>query len=152
MSDSINDSMVGARFGRLTVVKQAPSKNKRSYWECKCDCGKIVVKMGKYLRNGDTRSCGCIASERAAEMGKRNIKRNSYTISEGVATVYLNNSGNSFLCDEDNLYLLDDITWFESENGYARGSINGKFVFFHVLAMGNGMASNLMCDHIDGVI
>ena len=31
-------------------------------WECKCDCGNIIVVFGKYLDNGHVSSCGCLKS------------------------------------------------------------------------------------------
>lgn len=52
--------MVGKRFGRLLVIGEAPHRNGRAYWHCKCDCGNEVDVMGKSLRRGDTKSCGCI--------------------------------------------------------------------------------------------
>jgi hypothetical protein len=47
-------------FGNLTVTGLAYMKNKTSYWNCDCVCGKnIVVKRG-FLTDGRVRSCGCI--------------------------------------------------------------------------------------------
>lgn len=50
----------GEKFGMLTVLEYA-GKSEKGYhsWKCKCDCGKIVVKSGKGLRNGHITSCGC---------------------------------------------------------------------------------------------
>lgn len=47
------------RFGRLRVESYAYTKNDRAYWNCICDCGNRGIYMGKYLLNGDTKSCGC---------------------------------------------------------------------------------------------
>jgi len=59
-------ALVGQRFGRLLVV--APAQGvRRSYWLCQCDCGQRAVKMGKYLLNGDTQSCGCKQDEYRAQ-------------------------------------------------------------------------------------
>ncbi len=53
--------MTGQRFGLLTVEHRVDGPNRRrTWWQCRCDCGATAVKMGKYLRNGDTRSCGCV--------------------------------------------------------------------------------------------
>jgi hypothetical protein len=69
----------GTRFTRLVVVKRVEnSKDGRASWLCACDCGKKSVVIGKSLRNGNTRSCGCLHREiisqkmkqRAEEMGK----------------------------------------------------------------------------------
>lgn len=55
----------GKRFGKLLVVKRAnnyitPAGNYITMWECKCDCGNIKAISGHALRNGFTKSCGCI--------------------------------------------------------------------------------------------
>jgi len=36
------ENLIGKTFNRLTVIKEAPSKNKKTYWICKCECGNIV--------------------------------------------------------------------------------------------------------------
>lgn len=56
-------SLVGKKFGRLTVLKRAPRpegvKGNDAYWLCQCDCGNTTIVMGKSLKNGKTKSCGC---------------------------------------------------------------------------------------------
>ena len=58
-----NDSLIGKIFGRLTVLERTDRpkdvKGGDAYWLCKCECGKTVTIMGKSLKNGKTRSCGC---------------------------------------------------------------------------------------------
>ena len=51
--------LTGKRFGRLLVVSKAESKNKRTMWNCICDCGSRVVVGGKDMRQVKTKSCGC---------------------------------------------------------------------------------------------
>lgn len=55
--------LTGQRFGRLTVIKRAESKTSATRWECLCDCGKTTVVQSYYLRNGMTKSCGCLCEE-----------------------------------------------------------------------------------------
>lgn len=50
--------LTGFRFGRLLVLRKAPS-GKRVPWVCQCDCGVVVVRAQYDLRRGDTTSCGC---------------------------------------------------------------------------------------------
>jgi len=55
--------LAGRKFGKLTVIKDTGRrKSKRPIWKCKCDCGTNIDILGKYLLNGDTRSCGCIGN------------------------------------------------------------------------------------------
>lgn len=58
----------GKQYGQLTVLYRAPNdKNGRAMWHCRCSCGKELDVLGKSLRNGNTRSCGCLQRRRAAE-------------------------------------------------------------------------------------
>lgn len=59
------------RFGRLIVTRETDKRiNGNIIWECKCDCGKIHLAASNNLRNGDTKSCGCLMKEVAIENGK----------------------------------------------------------------------------------
>ncbi len=53
--------LTGERYGRLVAVK---ATNRRSgqcvEWECRCDCGSMVIVALSSLRGGRTRSCGCL--------------------------------------------------------------------------------------------
>jgi hypothetical protein len=52
------------RFGRLTVKEQSTNSiHNRVRWVCLCDCGNEIVAIAGSLRNGDTRSCGCLHKE-----------------------------------------------------------------------------------------
>lgn len=128
--------LTGKKFGKLKVISFAYTKNYRTFWNCVCDCGNECVVKGKYLSNGDTKSCGCLVVEQAIKMGKSNIKRNEYEyIDESTVKVKFSNNDNYFICDKNewDLY-LKDLTWFES-NGYVRASLAGKFIFMHDLIM-----------------
>jgi hypothetical protein len=56
-------SLIGQKFGRLTVIERSGSRNKKAVWICKCDCGKTKRVPTGALRNGNTQSCGCIQKE-----------------------------------------------------------------------------------------
>ena len=66
--------MIGKTFQRLYVVSQAPSKNGRRMWCCKCVCGNTTTVATSKLRNGHTQSCGCLQRERASVVGKQTVK------------------------------------------------------------------------------
>lgn len=56
--------MVGKRFGRLTVVGfSGKSASGVLLWKCRCDCGGEKVVFGTNLRNGLSKSCGCLRRE-----------------------------------------------------------------------------------------
>ena len=60
----------GQRFARLVAMKVAKREGTRTYWLCKCDCGKESVVYITKLRSGHTRSCGCYKMQRISETKK----------------------------------------------------------------------------------
>ncbi|MBQ4495407.1 MAG: hypothetical protein II968_06525 [Selenomonadaceae bacterium] len=52
--------LTGQRFGRLTVLEFVGIKKHHAQWKCKCDCGNIFIAKGTTLRDGTTKSCGCL--------------------------------------------------------------------------------------------
>ena len=66
MSKIINE--IGNTYGYLTVIERAENnKDGRAMWKCKCKCGNELIVLGKHLRSGNTKSCGCYQKERAAQ-------------------------------------------------------------------------------------
>ena len=58
----------GQRFGRLIVLEKdddfiTKKGVHRTQWKCKCDCGKIVSVLARYLLEGRVSSCGCLQEE-----------------------------------------------------------------------------------------
>lgn len=64
---SRKNDLIGQRFDRLLVIKYAYTKNNRSYWLCKCDCGNEVCVRGSSLTTCNTKSCGCYNLEVATK-------------------------------------------------------------------------------------
>lgn len=57
-----NAVKVGERFERLLVIGIEPGKGQKRAI-CRCDCGGEKVILGRSLRAGYTRSCGCLQRE-----------------------------------------------------------------------------------------
>ena len=64
------DNLIGQKYGRLTVLErdfnyvvEHKIKTKRTYWKCQCDCGNILTVRGSHLKNGTTKSCGCLIKD-----------------------------------------------------------------------------------------
>src|SRR5262249_45453901 len=69
----------GMRFGRLTVIGPAePSPAGNIRVECRCDCGEITQPHASSLRNGKTKSCGCLQKEIARERNIKDITRQKF--------------------------------------------------------------------------
>lgn len=62
--------ITGKKFNNLTVIRRIENKGKYTIWECLCDCGKLTSARGTAIRNGGTKSCGCLALEFASTVNK----------------------------------------------------------------------------------
>lgn len=59
-----DDSIIGQKFGRLTVLAFSHTYRCRSsIWECLCECGNVVFSKKHALVHGRTKSCGCYNKE-----------------------------------------------------------------------------------------
>jgi len=58
---SKTEDLTGKTFGKLSVVSFAGrNSSKNSRWNCLCECGKTSIVVGSHLKNGQTKSCGCL--------------------------------------------------------------------------------------------
>lgn len=73
--------LTGQTFGRLTVLELAARHPKQGLlWHCRCSCGAHLLVMSVSLRSGNTRSCGCLSREGAAQRATaRNFKHGATT-------------------------------------------------------------------------
>lgn len=137
-------------FGRLYVESLAYTKNNRAYWNCSCACGNKCIKMGKYLLDGSTKSCGCLAKESSVIIGKNNQKHNNFTVQDDD-TVIVHCVNGDFLCDKNDWEQMQQYYWYITPYGYVRGYINGKQQFFHDVILNIDTSSQLYCDHINRI-
>lgn len=72
------DDLIGQRFGRLVVISIGePTPGGNTRWECKCDCGNTALVTGTNLKNGMTKSCGCIRKEISSAVHKTHGEKHS---------------------------------------------------------------------------
>jgi hypothetical protein len=65
--------LTGESFGKLVVSHRVENlKNNGVLWLCYCDCGGKKEVLTKNLRDGKTKSCGCIKIDRAERTRLRN--------------------------------------------------------------------------------
>jgi len=67
--------IVGDRFGRGVVLNRNTKivrKGYRTHWDLICDCGNLYTAEGGNLKDGVTRSCGCLFTE--THSGENNNK------------------------------------------------------------------------------
>lgn len=68
--------LTGQVFGRLTVLKDTGKRNlsKRIIYLCECECGNQVEVDRLNLRQGSTKSCGCLKIEKLTKHSLSNSK------------------------------------------------------------------------------
>lgn len=135
--------MTGRVCGRLTVKEFDRIENKRTYWICECECGKIVSVEGNKLRSGHTKSCGCYNADRI----KKQRKFNDYEIVDGYVKVNLNGE-NYMLCDIEDWEKFKGHYLYMSDTGYAVCETMAPGTLrFHKLV--TGTTAEVIIDHID---
>ena len=78
---------IGNTYGYLTVIERAENtKEGRARWLCQCKCGNTVVVLGKHLRSGNTKSCGCYQKERAVAA---NMERVGSLVGQKIGKLYV---------------------------------------------------------------
>lgn len=61
-------NIAGQKFGRLTALAPFGKTTQRGIlWQAVCDCGSCIVVRGASLRDGSTKSCGCLKNDLSAE-------------------------------------------------------------------------------------
>lgn len=67
--------LTNRRFGKLTVIRYDHTEHYDSFadarWLCRCDCGVEVVKSGRSMKQGTTKSCGCLVAEENRRRAKK---------------------------------------------------------------------------------
>ena len=77
------EDLCGRKFGRLTVIKPSGRKyNYNTYWLCICDCGNEKEILDTSLKNGTTKSCGCLNLEKIIERNKSRTPKNKLAYGE----------------------------------------------------------------------
>lgn len=131
--------LIGERFGRLSVVERVENNcRNQAQFLCKCDCGNEKVVMSALLRNGHTRSCGCLHHEYAKQCLKTHGK--TYT---RVSRIW---QGMKTRC-----YNSNRAGW---KNYGGRGIVvcdewKDDFEAFYEWAIANGYSDDLSIDRID---
>lgn len=141
------EDLTGQKFGRLTVDKlYEDNTDKVTKWICHCDCGNknIIVRAGD-LKNGTTKSCGCIRKEVTS---KRTKRFNTYDLSGDYGIGYTTD-GKEFYFDLEDYDLIKNYCWYIRDNGYVINKSNGITTHMHRLVMGiQGKEDNIFVDHI----
>jgi hypothetical protein len=66
-----NIEIIGAKFGKLTIIEFLDKISKRTRVRCLCDCGKHKDFDLQDIKRGSTTSCGCLKKDYDGLIGKR---------------------------------------------------------------------------------
>lgn len=154
MSKTID--LTGQTFGQLTVLEKvdpyiSPAGHKIARYSCKCVCGNIVTVNGMYLKNGRTRSCGCIRRENAKKQGLSNSKGNRYEFEGDVSKCYFSNADGYFLFDTEDYELIKNYTWHRDTRIIRASSHyeNGKQHYICLARLLMKCPEGLVVDHVN---
>lgn len=149
----IND-LTGQRFGKIIVIKRAYDHKKNDrycYWLCQCDCGKEKIIKGKNLRNGSTKSCGCIFRDEEYLNSNSGIFKNTYNTYDlsGEYGIGYTSKGEKFYFDLEDYDKIKDYCWCMSDK--KKYVSNSRFgIRMHRLIM-DCNDENLVVDHINHI-
>lgn len=125
--------ITGQKFGKLTVIKTSgKSKSGNIKWLCKCECGNTTEVVGSKLRNGHTKSCGCLKfSEQARGYSATRLYR-----------IWTNMHRRCY----DSRH--DKFKWYGNK-GITICNEWHQFINFRTWALANGYSDDLSIDRID---
>lgn len=128
--------LTGRKFGKLTVIERAPERSTRGLvmWVCRCDCGNTKSVAGKYLRNGQTKSCGRCKAFTAPLFVRTHKNRLYHTWSEMKRRCIGRCTNHQYYGDKGISYCPE----WEDFNAFAQWAIN------------SGYSPGLEIDRIDG--
>lgn len=116
----------GVPDSRVTVIHRVDdeitTKGKHyARWLCKCSCSdetEFIVR-GSCLRDGNTKSCGCL---NRALVTQRSKKSNIYDLSGEYGIGWTSNTNIEFYFDIEDYDKIKDYCWSETKNGNKTGA------------------------------
>lgn len=140
---------IGSKIGRWTVLEKVEEFSSTRYI-CKCSCEKGTIRsvLGKSLKNGKSKSCGCIAGSKT--IGKR--VGNDYTVKDDYIIFY-DSKGNEFIVDKEDFEKVKNhpYTWYvrnHEKEKYVISKVKGKELKLHNFIM--NPKEGFIVDHING--
>jgi 5-methylcytosine-specific restriction endonuclease McrA len=83
------EDVAGQKFGLLTAVRRESYARAGTIWLCKCECGNTTTVPIFRLKNGNTKSCGCLISKVLSERSRGKVLRQDLTGRKfGLLTVF----------------------------------------------------------------
>lgn len=131
-------NLVDKEYGRLKVISLAYIKNGRTFWNCRCSCGNETILLGKDIKNGNTKSCGCLKIDTSRQRMTTHGATDSrlYNIWTSMKQRCETSKIEKFVRDYQNRGIKICAEWHD-------------FSVFQKWALENGYKENLSIDRID---
>ena len=142
--DQRTDAVAGTVYGRLTIIKSFRKPGKGTYCLCQCiDGNRLEVRFSK-LKNGDTKSCGCLADERLEEAHEAQTMERGLAAFQALYCTYKSNAAHRGYVFE--LSKADFRSIIEKDCAYCGGSPRPSAY------RGNGKCLHSGVDRIDNAL
>ena len=130
---------IGKKFNNLLVLNIAGrNKYNRPLYECQCDCGNKIIVEATKVKNGATKSCGCLQRK----VARKHLETHGLTNTR-LYRIWNSMKARCYDCNNSRFYAY-------GEKGVAVcDEWKGDFQSFYDWAMSNGYSENLSIDRID---
>ena len=141
---------IGRHFGRLEVLsiskrERTASDSVKIYFNCKCACGNNTEVVYQLLKNGKTKSCGCLRRERAISKNITHNQSKNITHNQSKTRLYKIYMGIKKRCYNEK---ADNYSYYGGK-GIKLCEEWQDFEPFMIWALENGYSEKLSIDRID---
>lgn len=122
-----SEDLTGKQFGDWTVISENlerrqydrdNNKNYKTYWNCRCVCGKIKAVSASHLKGGHSKGCGCRKAKEQSENRRRDLTGMTFgrlrVLSDGGYVERGNRKRYRWMCQcecgDMTIYDIDDLT------------------------------------------
>ena len=135
-------NLTGIKFGRLLVLYRDGRLGGHIAWKVQCDCGVTKRVSGPNLRNGESKSCGCLKSEL---LNERNVihgaKKNG--VEERLYVIWKNMKKRCYSASEA------DYPYWQGRGITVCDEWRSDYSIFRDWALSNGYQDNLSIGRVD---
>ena len=143
------EDLTGQKFGRWVVIKRVEDcifkcGSRKRQWLCECSCENHTIRtvLESNLKNGRSKSCGCLK----VETPQINKQYNEYDLS-GEYGIGYTTKGEEFWFDLEDYDKIKDYCWYYNKDYVCAHDKNlGKLIFLHNLVM--NAIDDIIVDHI----
>jgi hypothetical protein len=88
--------LTGVKSGMLTAIFAVYYRHSSYYWRCKCECGNETDVLSTRIKNGITKSCGCLKFKKGQNQTHGLRKHPIYNVWTGMKERCLNKKSKKY--------------------------------------------------------